>query len=301
MHLARFLKLVSPLSLKSLHALGALAGGIATVVPGRARRNAWENIPRCFPEWPEDQQRRLVRASLRETAKTIFETAGLWNWPGERVLGLIQGVTGRDVLDPALAGGRGVIVVMPHLGSWELTASYCSSLRPMTTLYKQPPSAALEAMMLAGRQRFGARLVPTGTQGLRALYQALGRQEMVGILPDQNPRPGTGIHVPFFGQQTYTITLAGRLILKSGAPVVYAFAERLPRGQGFRIHIRPPSQSMEGLDVEGVTAQLNADIEACVREVPSQYQWTYPRFKFTPEELAKHGEVVAGQNSTTQV
>lgn len=288
MLLARLLKLLSYLPLRALHALGTVVGWLAQWPPTRSRRNVWENIPRCFPDLSAQQQRRMVRATLIETAKSFLETAALWNWPGPKVLGLIREVTGREVLTRALTQGRGVIIVMPHLGSWELAASYCSSLQPMTTLYKPPASAALEAMMLAGRQRFGARLVPTDARGLRALYQALARGETVGILPDQNPRPGTGIHVPFFGQQTYTMTLVGRLIQKSGAGVVHAYAERLPRGAGFHVYLRAAGGVAEGLDLEGVTALVNADIESCVRQCPTQYQWTYRRFKFTPEELAKH-------------
>lgn len=292
MSLAQLLKLLSYLPLRALHALGAWTGWLAQWAPTRSRRNVWENIPRCFPELTAEQQRRMVRATLIETAKSFLETAALWNWPGPKVLGLIREVIGSEVLDQAMARGRGVIIVMPHLGSWELAASNCSSLQPMTTLYKPPGSAALEAMMLAGRQRFGARLVPTDAKGLRALYQALARGETVGILPDQNPRPGTGIHVPFFGQQTYTMTLVGRLIQKSGAEVIYAYAERLSRGAGFRMHLRAAGGTFEGLDLKALTARVNADIEACVREVPTQYQWTYRRFKFTPAELAKHNVFV---------
>lgn len=288
MSFAGILRLLARLPLPVLHALGAMLGGLLFRVPNRLRRNAWENVPRCFPELSPAGQSRLVRATLIETLKSMVETAALWNWSGPRLLGLVREVTGRDIYEAALARGRGVIVVMPHLGSWELAATYCSSLQPMTTLYKPPRSPQLEAMMLAGRQRFGARLVPIDGRGLRALYQALSRHETVGILPDQNPRPGAGIHVPFFGQQTYTVTLAGRLIQKSGAAVVYAYAERMPRGQGFRMHFRAPVNSFADRDLDVITTRVNADIEACVREVPAQYQWTYRRFKFTPEELAKH-------------
>ncbi len=289
MPLTLFLKMLSWFSLRVLHALGAALGWCLLRLPNRERRIARENVARCFPERGQGAQRRLVADILKETAKTFFETAGLWHWPAPRVLGLIREVDGREHLDRAVAQGRGVIVVMPHLGSWELASLYCSSQLPMTTLYKAPDSTALEALMLAGRQRCGARLVATDTKGLRALYQALARQEAVGILPDQTPKPGAGVNAPFFGQSAYTMTLAGRLILKSEAPVVYVYARRLSRGRGFRICFRPAADSFAGADLERASALLNADIESCVREVPEQYQWTYRRFRSVAVPTAHAG------------
>lgn len=206
MALAGLLKLLSHLPLPALHALGAAAGGCAARLPVRARRVAAQNVARCFPGLPHRAQQRLAGEALRETAKAFFEAAALWSWSGPRLMGLVTEVLGREHLERAVARGTGVVVVMPHLGSWELASLYGSSLQPMTTLYKRPRSPALERLMLAGRRRLGARLVPTGSAGVRALYQALARGQAVGILPDQNPTPGAGIYVPFFGHSTYTIT-----------------------------------------------------------------------------------------------
>jgi len=288
MPVAVVLKWLSYLPLSGLHALGVFVGWFLRMAPNRARRRARENIARCFPELSTVQQQRLVNAALVETAKAFFETAALWNWEGSRVVALVKEVIGGEYLDQAVAKERGVIVVMPHLGSWELATIYCSYLQPMTTLYKPPRLVKLEQMMLAGRQRLGAVFMPTDTRGVRAVYQALGKRQVVGILPDQNPTPGAGIYAPFFGYPTYTITLVGRLLQRTDAQVVYAFAQRLSGGNGFRLHFRAPLKPFSGLGLEQMTSQLNADIEACIREVPAQYQWTYPRFKFTPEELAKH-------------
>lgn len=280
MPLTLFLRLLSLLPLGVLHALGSALGWCLMRLPNRERRIARDNVARCFPELSDAQRRRLVADVLAETAKTFFETAALWHWSAPRVLKLVKEVDGRGVLDRAVAEGRGVVVVMPHLGSWELASLYCSSLIPMTTLYKAPDSTALEALMLAGRQRCGAHLVATDAKGLRALHQALARKEAVGILPDQTPKPGAGIHAPFFGQPAYTMTLSGRLIQKSESEVVYVFARRLARGRGFRLCFRAAAQPFVGVDLEQATARLNADIESCVREVPAQYQWTYKRFRY---------------------
>lgn len=273
------LKVLSWLPLRALHVLGAGSGWLLFRLPTKARRRAVDNIANCFPELSAAEQRQWVQAVLVETAKSFFETAAIWNWPGGRVLSLVTEVSGRHLVDQAAQRDKGAIIVMPHLGSWELTTIYCSSLAPMTTLYKPPRSARLESMMLAGRQGLGARFVPTDANGVRALLKGLSRRELVGILPDQYPKPGSGVHVPFFGQSAYTMTLVGRLVQKTGATVVFAFAERLPRGSGFHMHFVENPTDLTELGLEAITAAINAGIETCVKTIPTQYQWTYKRFR----------------------
>jgi len=209
------LKLLSLFPLRLLHAMGAATGWMAYLLPTKQRHRARDNITTCFAELPEKEQREMVAQTLAETSKFFFEAAALWNWPGARVMGLVVEVSGEQWVRQAVSAGKGVIIVMPHLGSWELTTIYCSSLGPMTTLYKPPKNPSLESMILAGRQRLGARFVPTDSNGVRAIYKGLERREIVGILPDQYPKPGSGTHVPFFGQSAYTMTLVGRLVQKT--------------------------------------------------------------------------------------
>ncbi len=273
------LKSLSFLPLRVLHALGFAAGWLVFLLPTKQRDRARDNIATCFAELSDREQRKMVKQTLIETSKSFFEAAVLWNWPGARVMGLVTGVSGLQSVRQAMDEGKGVIIVMPHLGSWELTTIYCSSLGPMTTLYKPPKSSSMEKMMLAGRQRLGATFVPTDSNGVRAVYKGLGRREIVGILPDQYPKPGSGTHVPFFGQSAYTMTLVARLVQKTGAQVVYAFAERLPSGRGFRMHFLESGRELKGLDTKEITAAVNEGIEECVRRTPSQYQWTYKRFR----------------------
>lgn len=273
------LKLLSRLSLPALHALGAGAGWLMYGLAVKQRRRARDNITACLPGLSEAERDRLVQRALSETAKSFFEMAALWNWPGERVMRLVTDVHGAERIRQAIDRGEGVLIIMPHLGSWELTNVYCSSLAPMTTLYKPPRRSQLESMMLEGRQSLGARLVPTDANGVRALYRALARHEIVGILPDQFPKPGSGVFVSFFGHPAYTMTLAGRLVQKSGARVVYAFAERLPEGRGFRMHFLDESRDFSGCDLKQITQAISLGIERCVRLVPHQYQWTYKRFR----------------------
>lgn len=277
-----FLRLCAGMPLSAVHVLGAGGGWLLARYPTEARRIARINIARCLPELDAGAQRRLVTDSLMETGKTAAESGPLWRWDRRRIERLAHGVEGESRLEQALAAGRGAILVMPHLGAWEMTALYCSMRRRMTSLYRPPRIRALDALITTARERFGATLVPADHAGVRALLKALRRGELLGILPDQEPRYGNGIFSPFFGIPAYTMTLLARLAQQTGAPVFIAYAERLAAGAGFRLHFLPLAPAAAGASVEEITAAVNAGIEDCVRRVPQQYQWSYKRFKTRP-------------------
>lgn len=274
------LRLAALLPLPVAHAIGYLIGWLFYLVQNPHREVARRNIALCLPALSPRERRRLLRRVLIETGKTAMESAIMWLSSRERLLSLVREEVGREVLEAALQNGKGVIIVAPHLGSWELVSLYNSALHPITSLYRPLRRAELEPQVLKGRTRFGAQLVPTDTKGVRALFQALAANELVGIPPDQDPRDSGGVFAPFFGIQANTMTLASRLAQKSGATPVLTVAERLSWGRGFRMHYLPLDASTDDLDTH-VTA-INQAVEQMVRRFPEQYQWSYKRFRTRP-------------------
>lgn len=276
------LRLFSLLPLRVAHALGAVIGTWLVFMPNKLRAITRINIEKCFPKISAQERGRLVHRSLIETGKTVAEMGALWLWTRNRMLSLVTQVSGEHLLKEALAQGKGTILAAPHLGAWEVVGLYCSAHYPITSLYRPPRMSALDGMMRTARQRLGATLVPTDAGGVRALYRALEKGEMVGILPDQEPGAGTGVFAPFFGVPAYTMVLLSRLALKTQAPVIFAYAERLPLGAGYHLHFsRAPRAIHEG-SVEDSTHCVNAMVEECVRALPDQYQWSYKRFRTRP-------------------
>ncbi len=276
------LQLLTHLPLSWNHRLGALAGWLAWRLPTRARRITLRNLERCLPELPAVQQKRLARYSLMETGKTATEIGPLWHWPEWRIRRLVHEVSGLHHLRDALDEGKGVILAIPHLGSWEMVGLYCSLHHPITALYRPPRERGMEATIRAGRERFGARLVPTDAAGVRALYGALKAGEMVCILPDQVPSAGQGVFAPFFGIPAKTMTLLPRLARRFDSRVIFCYAERLPKGGGFHIHFLPAPEGIDAHDPVTAAAALNRGVEQCVRALPEQYQWSYKRFRRQP-------------------
>jgi len=153
-----------------------------------------------------------------------------------------------------------------------------AAAKPMTALYRVPRKAALRPLLEHARARHGLRLAPADLRGVRLMLRALKERQIVGMLPDQVPSRGDGVWAPFFGRPAYTMTLPARLVAASGAAVAVYYAERLPRGRGFRIRWRAIDVALGG-EPALAAAALNRVLEDLVRELPGQYLWGYNRYK----------------------
>jgi KDO2-lipid IV(A) lauroyltransferase len=276
----RLLRLLSRLPLGVLHAIGVLVGWGVTMAPNRQRRNALINLSLCFPRLSAAQKIRLRNRALREFGKTYLEIGYLWLRPTAQGLGLIREIRGGELLHRD--AGQGLIVLSPHLGAWELAGMHLAAQGPTTIFYT--PQQYLDQLIVDARGRSGASLAPITPRGIRALVQALERGEYVGILPDQEPRADKGAaFAPLFGIPAWTMVLVNRLARRSGARVIFMFAERLPRARGFRIHCLPAPDGIDSDDDGVAAAALNRGIEACIALCPEQYLWPYRRFRRRPD------------------
>lgn len=264
-------RLMGRLPLGWLHALGAAGGWLVYLVSPRYRRHLRANLAQAGLDSP-----RVRRAAIASAGRQTFELFKIWTAPVETTLGLVREVVGADLLRQGRDGGRGLVIITPHLGCFEVASHWCAAQEPITVLYRPPKMAALEPLMHAGRSRPGVQLAPTDLSGVRRLMRALRAGESVGLLPDQVPGRGDGEWVPFFGRPAYTMTLATRLADNFSAPVVLTFCERLPGGRGYRMRFVPLPPAREG---ESAVRRLNRGLEDLIRTCPEQYLWGYNRYK----------------------
>lgn len=287
------IRLIGALGYRSIHRLGGVAGRVLSAVPNDSLRATRLNLEMCLPELGRADRRSLERASLIESGRTMLELGALWCWPRERVLALVRETEGLDTFRAALARKRGVLLLTPHLGSWELAGLYVSSIAPITAMYKPPRHRELERFFSSARERLGARLVPADASGVRALHRALREGEVAGVLPDQDPGHGSGLFVPFFGVLANTTTLVAKLAQKTGAPVLLTWAERLEGAAGFRMHfVEPRMPELDAGDTEAAVRAMNRELERLIRSSPRQYLWSYKRFRYRPPGLKnpyRHG------------
>lgn len=279
----RLLRFSGKLPFSWTQTLGLWAGRLAWVAKGRARSTTDINIKLCLPELTTQEQQQLSLKSLAHTGMTALEIPYIWEQPNKKPLALIKATEGLELVDRALASGKGVILLAPHLGNWELGGLFFSSRYRMAALYSPPKHPEFEDYMVQVRSRLGAELVPGTRKGLVRLIRMLEQGGVIGILPDQSPINSKGaVFAPFFGIEVRTMTLAQKLIQKSGARPLVAFAQRLDKGTGFKIVVQEAEPGITSADPVTAATALNQSIEAAIRTSPEQYQWEYKRLRHRP-------------------
>jgi len=282
--LYRLLRLGGHLPLSVLHRLGAAFGWLVWRLPTSPRHKAETTLSYVQTQLGTETRQQLLKSSLIETGKALFEVARIWNGNAASALALVREVRGDELFEQALADGRGLIIAAPHLGCWELLNFWLSERTPIAIAYRPPRQPALEPLLLNARGALAAEQVAAeGTSGVRKLFKRLREGGVVGILPDQQPRQGEGQFAPFFGTPALTMVLLSRLAQRTGATVLFAFAERLPDGNGYRIHIQRAPEKIADADLPSAVAALNEGVENCVRIAPTQYQWAYKRYSIRPD------------------
>ncbi|MDR5906921.1 lysophospholipid acyltransferase family protein [Franzmannia qiaohouensis] len=267
--------------------LARIAGPLVHRFSRREREVTEINLAEVYPEQSDAERRRLARSSLAHSTATMLELGFAWMAEPGRVERSIIDVHGRELLDDARAEGRGVIVLAPHFGNWEVLNFWLSSHFPFTAMYEPPKIERLDPVIRHGRERMGASLVPTNPRGVAALLKALKRSEAVGILPDQEPDWGSGVFAPFYGRLAYTATLLPKLVARTQARVVTGVAQRVP-GKGFVIHFLAADTRVYETDETASAAGVNACVEAAISLEPAQYQWEYKRYRKVIQEQQGH-------------
>lgn len=272
--LVALFRLLGRMPLSLLHRAGAALGWLVYWTSPRYATRMRENLRASGVQNDEAQRDALLRSAIAETGKGMTELLAVWFGSDEKVAGLAAEIEGWDIAQTAHARGKGLIIVTPHLGCFEMVGLFVAQRLPITSLYRPPRLPWLEPLMLAGRSRWKAVLAPASVRGVRMLYKALARGEAIGVLPDQAPRAGEGVWADFFGRPAYTMTLLRRLHEKTGAPVMMVIARRLLEGRGYHVRFQElPARSLSD------EAALNRAIEAEVRRCPEQYLWSYFRYK----------------------
>ncbi len=255
-----------------LHIIGCVLGWVAFAASGVYRQRFLANAALAGYSFAQ------VRAAVGHAGRMVAELPRLWLGAPVPVR-----IEGEPCVEQAWAAGRGVIFLTPHLGCFEMSAQaiatrWSAQQGPITVLYRPARQAWLAKVMETARNRPGMQAVPTTLAGVRQMIKALRRGEAVGLLPDQVPPEGLGVWSPVFGKPAYTMTLAARLALQTGATVLLVRCEREPMGRGFVMYAEPLPQPLDA-DLETAVRQVNEAMEHVIRQCPGQYLWGYGRYK----------------------
>ncbi len=269
-------------SLGFLHRVGGWAGWLTWALSPSYRQRLRENAELA------GVTARDRRASVAQAGRLILEIPRLWSRAHAEPIADPVRWEGSELIDRAVQEGRGLVLLTPHMGSFEVAgqayAERFGAQQPMTVLYRPARQAWVRAWEDQARARPHLSTAPANVGGVRQLLRALKRGETLGLLPDQVPPEGQGVWSPFFGKPAYTMTLAARLVHQTGAAVLCLWCERLPHGQGYVVRVSPmahplPSSNDGPFDEAQGALAINRSMEALILQCPSQYLWGYHRYK----------------------
>ena len=271
-------------SLRFLHALGTWLGWTAYLLSPSYRRRLEQNA-RLAGVGRADR-----RAAVAEAGKLYMELPRLWLRPRDQPIIDPVHWQGAELIESSLASGHGLVLLTPHMGSFEICAqAYAERFggqQPITVLYRPARQPWLRELEETARARPALATAPASLAGVRQMMRALRKGETLGLLPDQVPPEGMGVWAPFFGQPAYTMTLAARLVLQTGSSWLLIWSERLPKGGGYIVHVQAPAQALpargeqdEETWMTAAAGVVNRSMEALITHKPAQYLWGYHRYR----------------------
>lgn len=241
------------------------------------------NLKLAYPELNIEQHQALIKKTLKSQCLTYVESIKIWGMPQQYNAGLIKNIFGEQHLTEALNSEKGTIVVLAHLGNWELVNVWLNQYTAPVIMYKPSKSKGINRFMLEARQSSRATLVPTDENGVRAIFKHLKQSGLTVILPDHLPKESGGIYADFFGQKTLSTTLVSKLASKTQCNVIGVSCLR-NSDTHFDIHCTQLSENILSKDLQVSVNQLNQDVETMINVAPEQYVWSYKRFRDSPDK-----------------
>jgi len=277
------LRLLGSLPFSINRAMATAVGTLLAWLPTQAFKVSKTNLAHCYPTLSNAEHTRLARESLVESAKNTFEIALLWRHPAQG-LSRVVSVQGDAPLRQAVQDGKPIMILAPHLGCWEVLNFWLATEFGLHAMFAPSGLPEVDSLVRSGREHFGSTMYPTTARGVAGLVRAMKKGALTAILPDQVPDRRSGRHAPFYGHPAYTGTLACKLVRQTGAVTFMAWARRLPGTQGYEIRIRPADTAVADDDLDTALKAMNRSIENLIDEYPSQYLWSYKRFRRPPPD-----------------
>jgi phosphatidylinositol dimannoside acyltransferase len=266
------------------YAIGVTASTLAFPLLARQRKALEANLRQVLPELPGPELRKLAWRNWLNYCKAWIDFFKIPRMDKQRLSSLLTPI-GLEHLDTAMAAGRGVIVVAPHMGSWELAAaSWAAAFGEIGIMVEQIEPRRLFDHVYLLRSRMGIRVIPLSRTGARDIMRMLKEHRMVVLAMDRDILD-TGDRFRFFGRLTKFPTGPVEIALKTGAPILPAFCIRDRDDAYVAVGEAPffltPSEDHEA-DVRGAMERILATFERYIKRYPDQWHVLEPIWPAKP-------------------
>ena len=239
------------------------------------------NLAIALPHLSQAERNRIGQNAIQNELISYFEFFHIWGAENHKNVARIHQVHHEHLFHNALAQNKGVVLIMPHFGTWEIMNAWLAQHTQMTIMYKPIKNQSADDFVRNARSREQANLVPTDESGVRQIFRALKQGGTTVILPDHSP-DSIGELVPYFGIPLFSSNLSAKLIQKTKAAALFMYALR-NENSSFDIFIEEIDPSIYSQTAEQGTEIIHKAIETLILKNPENYHWSYKRFSANPE------------------
>ena len=260
------------LPMEFLFEVGRISGGLAYGLLRRRRSIALRNLRLAFGgKMSESQLRALGRRHFQLLGANLLAGLKAATLSDEQIW---SRVTANEPKDP---GKSGCIVLTSHTGNWELYSHLARKYREYEfgAVYQPLANPLIDRYFRTTRIKSGLKLFDRRKQ-LLSCMRFLRSGGVVGVLADQSAGYA-GVWMPLFGRLSSSSTLAARMSVWTGLPIVPIAIATSGRAR-WRMTISDPIYpGDEGADI--LTAKLNRVLEEQICRSPADWLWAHNRWK----------------------
>ena len=273
--------IVAALPLRLLFAAGQILGSCSWLVSGKYRRLAERNVGIAFGDEKSPRElRRLVHRHFRRLGANLLSSVKLTQMSPEKIL---QRVTVENIesMDSRFRAGIPVVLVLSHLGIWELFAQLMPKFVGYVrnaSVYQRLGNRFIDAHVRRTRSQTGLELFDR-KDGFQPVIDLLRSGGGVGVLSDQHAGDH-GLWTPFFGRLASTSPLPGLLAKRTRAAVIAAAVYTTGPARWRMVFTERFDQP--GASIADLTSKINKGIEQQIRVAPEDWFWVHNRWK-TPQ------------------
>ena len=239
------------------------------------------NIEICFPEMEQKEREQITKQAIRNELQSYMEFFTVWGGSNEKNIAQIHHVQGEQHFHNAIESDKGLVLIVPHFGTWEIMNAWFAQYTQMTIMYEPIKDESADRFVRAARSRENASLVPTDESGVRQIFRALKQGGTTVILPDHSPHQG-GELIKYFGIPLSSSNLSAKLIQKTKSKALFLYAIRNDN-QGFDMVVQPIDEKIYQVDANQGTHMIYTALEKLICQYPEHYHWSYKRFKAHPK------------------
>ena len=268
------------------YSVGDIVAGASYRLARRQRETGMYNLRMALPDLSDDERARIIRQVFRNLGRLLVEFSHFPKLNRDNIPEIVE----YEGFDNYLEGhrrGRGILYLTAHVGSWEL-CSFAHSIYgyPLKFLTRPIDNPLIDRLITRFRT-WGGNQVIDRTHAVRGVLKALGNNEAVGILADQNTTRSEGVFVDFFGIPAATTPGVATFALRTGAAVIPVYLRWDKSRKRHILHFAPPLDLIvtgdRKQDIVENTRMFNQVLETFVRKFPDQWLWIHRRWKTRPE------------------